>query len=150
MNLSIAIFIVCFTVPLLVTYCICNAVNRKLPLWISNILGFIGIIIFISFIFCMANGEHLGSKYTCSEYEIQELTLNSVKFNGETYSLNEGFVIIETPNKKYNNIVIVEKETYSFNWIGKIKTYSTKLHVYLSDDVYDRLKSGKIIYSNYN
>lgn len=150
MNLSFAIFIVCFFTPLLITYCIYNAVNRTFPLWLSNILGVVGIIIFISFIFCMANGEHLDSKCTYSEYEIQELSFNTIKFNEEIYSLNERCVMVESPNKKYNNIVVVEKETYSFNWIGKVKTYSIKFHVYLSDDVYMILKNRKLIYSSNN
>lgn len=120
--------------------------NKKLPLYLCDIACVLGLIIFISFIIC-SRSEHIDSKYTYTEYPIEKMTFDNVYFNNRGGdSLNESYVIVEEPNDKYQNVVVVEKEEYIIQWFYKVKTTTTKYHIYLSEDVYNRLQDGSTIY----
>lgn len=120
--------------------------NKKLPLYLCDFACVFGIVIFISYIIC-SRGEHINPQYSYIEYPIEKLTFNTVHFNnGHEGNLNEPYVIIEKPNEEYQNVVIYEKEEYIIQWFCKVKMSSIKYHVYLSEDVYNRLQDGHIIY----
>ena len=120
--------------------------NKKLPLYLCDIACVFGIVIFISYIIC-SRGGHINPQYSYTEYPIEKLTFNTVIFsNGYECNLQEPYVIIEKPNEEYQNVVIYEKEKYIIQWFCKVKMSSIKYHVYLSEDVYDRLQDGHIIY----
>lgn len=120
--------------------------NKKLPLYLCDIVCAFGIVLFISYIIC-SKGEHINAKYTYTEYPIEKLTFSNVYFNDRGGdNLNESYVIIEKPNEKYQNVVIVEREEYIMQWFCKVKTSTTRFHVYLTEEVYYRLKNGYTIY----
>lgn len=60
--------------------------------------------------------------------------------------MDEASVIIEELNDKYRNVVIVEEEKYTLQWLFKINASSSKYHVYLSEEMYDILQDGDVIY----
>ena len=124
--------------------------TKKLPLHICNIACVIGLIIYVSFLISMANGEHLNSVTTFKEYPIEKVTLSHVYFNDrDGDSFGESYVILEDPNDKYQNIVIVETEDYEIQWLfSKFKSTGSRYHVYLTDDIYKRLKDGRVIYED--
>lgn len=121
--------------------------NKKLPLHICTLFCVVGLIIYISFLMCF-RGEHLDSTFTNKEYPIDKMTFNSVYFNNRGGdSLSESWVIIEEPNDKYQNIVLVKTEEFKVKWLFcKINVTNDKYHVYLSEDVYNRLQDGNTIY----
>lgn len=126
--------------------------NKKLPLHICNIACVIGLIIYISFLISIANGKHLNSVTTFEEYPIEKVTLSHVYFNDRSGdSFSESYVVLEDPNDKYQNVVIVETEDYEIQWLFcRINTSSSKYHVYLTNDVYKRFKDGSVIYEDKN
>ena len=121
--------------------------SKKLPLHICTLLCVVGLIIYISFLMCFS-GEHLDSTFAHKEYPIDKMTFNSVYFNDRGGdSLSESWVIVEEPNDKYQNIVLVETEEFKVKWLFcKINVTNDKYHVYLSEDVYNRLQDGNTIY----
>lgn len=121
--------------------------NKKLPLHICTLLCVVGLVIYISFLICLS-GKHINSTFTYTEYPIEKMTISSVYFNDRGGdNLNESWVIIEEPTDKYQNIVLVEEEEYEIQWLFcKIKSFGSKYHIYLSEDVYNRLQDGNIIY----
>ena len=120
--------------------------NKKLPLYLCDVTCILGIVIFISFLIC-SRGEHINPQYSYTEYQVEKLTFSTVYFNdGNESNLNESYVIIENPDEEYQNVVIYEKEEYIIQWFCKVKMSSIKYHVYLSEDVYNRLKDGNTIY----
>lgn len=127
--------------------CLQDIKNNKLRLCIYILISIISIGIFISFVMNL-NNKHLDSKFTYTEYPIEKITFQDVYFNGDNVqNLKESYVIIEEPNEKYSNIVIKEKEEYKRKWLFfYIKDYDITYHIYLTQDVYDRYKSGQILY----
>ena len=92
--------------------------NKKLPLHICNIVCFIGLIVYISYLISISNGEHLNSVTTFKEYPIERITLNHVYFNGRGGdSFGEEYVILEEPDDEYQNVVIAEIENYEIRWL---------------------------------
>ena len=126
--------------------------NKKRPLHICNIACVIGLIIYISFLISISNGIHLNSVITFKEYPIEKVTLSHVYFNNKGGdSFGESYVVLEYPNDKDQNVVIVETEDYETQWLFcRIKTSSSKYHVYLTNDVYERYKDGSVIYEDKN
>lgn len=123
--------------------------NNRMKLNICNIAFAVGMIIYISFLICTSKGSHIGSSVTYKEYPIQKLTFSNVYFNDrDGYSFNESWVILESPNDKYQNVVVVETEEYVIQWLFKIRTDSSKYHVYLSEEVYNRFQYGNVIYKS--
>ena len=123
--------------------------QSKFTLQICNIAFVIGTIIFISLIICMFKGKHINQSFTYTEYPIQKLTFSNIYFGNEDEnecSINESYAIIEDPDEKLINVVIEEKEKYTVQWLFKIKLESKKYHVYLSKELYNRLKDGAVIY----
>lgn len=43
-------------------------------------------------------------------------------------------------------MVLIETEDYTLQWICKIQTTSNRYHIYLSEDTYERLQNGAVIY----
>ena len=81
------------------------------------------------------------------EIDIDKLTLHSVYFDDMSCDLDDTNVFLEESNEKYNNVVLVEKENYEFQWIFKVKANSkNKYHIYLDENVYKRLNAGLVIY----
>lgn len=120
--------------------------NKKLPLYLCDIACVLGLIIFISFIIC-SRSERIDPKYTYTEYPIEKMTFDNVYFNNRGGdSLNKSYVIVEEPNDKYQNVVVVEKEEYIIQWFYKVKITTNKYHIYLSEDVYNRWQDGSTIY----
>lgn len=126
--------------------------TKKLPLHICNIACVVGLIIYISFLISISNGKHLNSVITFKEYPIEKVTLSHIYFNDKDGdSFNESYVVLENPNDKYQNVVIVETEDYEIQWLFcRINTSSSKYHVYLTNDVYKRFKDGSVIYEDKN
>lgn len=123
--------------------------NNKLLLHICNILFIIGVGVYVSFLICSCKGKHYDSRIEYKEYPIEKVTFSSVYFDdrgGDGFS--ESWVILETPNNKYENIVVEETEYYMLNWLFKIKTSSSKYHVYLSEEAYQRFQDGDVIYKS--
>lgn len=121
--------------------------KSKLLLHICNILFVIGLGVYISFLICSCKGKHYDSRIEYKEYQIEKVTFSNVYFNGRVGdSFNESYVILENPNDKFKNVVVVETEYFTLNWLFKIKASSSKYHVYLSEDVFDRFQDGSVIY----
>lgn len=119
----------------------------KYKIHICNISGVVGLVIYVSFLLCITIGTHHNSSVEYKEYPIEKLTFNNVYFNGrDGDSFNESYVILENPSNKYENIVVEEKEYYTLNWLFRIKTSSSKYHVYLSEEVFNRFQDGDVIY----
>lgn len=95
------------------------------------------------------NNKHLDSTFTYIEYPIEKMTLQEVYFDEyNVVNLKEQWVIVEEPNEKYSNIVLVEKENFKQKWLFFFINYENKTyHIYLTKDIYDRYKSGYVIYS---
>lgn len=121
--------------------------NKKYLKYICSLFGVIGIALYISYLICM-NGTHLNSSIAYEEVPIKKLTREKVYFENKEYSLSESYVILEEPNIKYNNVVLIEKENYVLQWLCKIQTTNNKYHIYLSEDTYKRLKNGNVIYES--
>ncbi len=115
---------------------------------ISKVYVLMGVITFALFIhgLIVGRGEHLNSTYEYTTYPIEKCTFNSVEFNNTSQNLNESYVIVEEPNSEYQNVVVKEKENYEIQWFCRVKWTSNKYHVYLSEDVYERLKDKDVIY----
>lgn len=120
--------------------------NKKYSRHICNVLGIMGLALYISFIICLGAGKHTNPTFTYDEVPIEKLTTTHVYFDDNSQSLNESYVILEKPNEKYSNVVVVETEHYILQWISKIELSGNKYHVYLSDDIYNRLQDGSTIY----
>lgn len=99
---------------------------------------------------CSFNNEHLNSVSSFEEYPIEKVTLGKVYFNGnDGCSFDESYVILEEPNSEYENIVVKEIENFEIKWlIWNVKSNGSIYHVYLSDEVYKRLKNGVVIYES--
>lgn len=119
--------------------------SKKYPKHICTLIGIIGLAVYISFLMCMG-GEHLNSSSTYEEVPIEKLTTGRIYFADKECSLNESYAIIEEPNEKYNNVVLIETESYELQWICRIRTEGSKYHIYLSEDTYRRLQDGNVIY----
>lgn len=153
MNFIIAIFIQIFSLLIGVMAVIVGKpfiktkTNKKLPLYICNIACVVGLIVFISLLFSMTKGEHLNSATTFTEYPIEKVTFNHVYFNDRSDSFNDSYVILEESKNEYQNVVIVENKDYEVQWLFcKIKYSVENHHVYLANDIYERLKNGAVIY----
>ena len=120
--------------------------NKKYLRHICNILGVIGLALYVSFIICLGAGKHTNPKFTYEEVPIEKLTTTHIYFDDNSQSLNESYVILEEPNAEYSNVVVVETEYYILQWISKIELSGSKYHVYLTDDIYERLQDGTTIY----
>ncbi len=124
-----------------------NRTKKKFPLYVCNVLCIIGFAIYISFLFCINVGKHIDSKITYTEYPIQKLTFDNVYFNDEDGKrFNESYVILEEPDEKYNNVVVVEREKCYIQWIYKFEYTGSMYHVYLSKELYSRFQDGSILY----
>lgn len=121
--------------------------KNKLPLHICNIFFVVGVGVYISFLICSCRGKHYDSRIEYKEYQIEKVTFSSVYFNGRGGdSFSESWIILENPSNKHENIVVEEKEYYTLNWLFRIKTSSSKYHVYLSEEVFNRFQDGNTIY----
>lgn len=121
--------------------------NKKILTFVCYIVSILGISLYFSFLILCVTGEHLNSSSTYEEIDIDKLTLHSVYFDDMSCDLDDTTVFLEEPNEKYNNIVLVEKENYEFQWIFKVKANSkNKYHIYLDENVYKRLNAGLVIY----
>lgn len=120
--------------------------NKKFTRHICNLIGIIGLTLYISFLVCLSMGKHQNPTFTYEEAPIEKLTTTHVYFDDNSQSLNESYVILEEPNGEYSNVVIVETEHYTLKWISKIELSGSKYHVYLTDDIYERLQDGSTIY----
>lgn len=119
----------------------------KYKIHICNISYVVGLVIYISFVLCANLGTHHNPSVKYTEYPIEKLTFSNVYFNGrDRESFNESYVILEEQDDKYQNVVVVETEYYTLNWLFKIKTSSSKYHVYLSKEIYQRFQDGNVIY----
>ena len=106
-------------------------------------------VVYVSFFICSYRGKHYDSIIEYEEYPIEKVTFNSVYFNsrgGDRFS--ESWIILENPDAKYENVIVVETEYFTLSWLFKIKTSTSKYHVYLSEDVYQRFQDGETIYKN--
>lgn len=122
-----------------------NAPNYKIH--ICSISCAVGLVIYVSFLLCASIGTHHNSSVKYTKYPIEKLTFSNVYFNGRNGgSFNESCVILEEQDDRYQNIVVVETEYYTLNWLFKINTSSNKYHVYLSEDVFKRFQDGNVIY----
>ena len=119
--------------------------TKKLLLHLCNFICAIGFVIYISFIICSRN-EHINQEFTYTEYSIERLTFHDIYFENKRYNLHESNFIIEEPNDRYNNVVVVEKENFIMQWFCKVRRTYTRYHVYLSEEVYDRFQDGNVIY----
>lgn len=123
--------------------------KNKMLLHICNMFFVIGVVVYISFLICSCKGKHYNSRTEYEEYPIEKVTFSSVYFNGRGGdSFSESWIILENPNNKYENIVVEEKEYFTLNWLFRIKTSSSKYHVYLSEEVFNRFQDGDVIYRN--
>lgn len=114
---------------------------------ICILISIIGIAIFISFLICVyGNRPVYSSEY--KEVPIEKLTIDRVYFEDEEYSLGEPYIIIEEPDNQHNNVIVIEKNNYIVQWIYKIKLTGIKYHVYLTEETYERLQDGNMIYEN--
>lgn len=153
MGLGIALAIACLsgTIGLcslvLMIPDIVNGTISKRKKYIRSSLGVIGVAIFISALICFY-GEHPISSSEYNEVPIKKLTMDRIYFEDEEYSLNEPYIIIEEPDHKYNNVVIIEKNHYTVQWIYKFEETGRKYYVYLSEEVYKRLQDGRVLYEN--
>ncbi len=121
----------------------------KYKIHICNISGVIGVVIYVSFLLCISMGTHHNSSVKYTEYPIEKLTFDNVYFNGrDGDSFNDSYVILKEQDDKYENVVVVETEYYTLNWLFKIKTSSNKYYVYLSKEVYQRFQDGNTIYKS--
>lgn len=123
-----------------------NKTKKKLPIHICNIVFILGLSVYISFLLCIGSAEHKNSNIGYIKYPIQKLTINRIYFNDNEYSLNESYVIVEDPNKEYKNVVIVEEEKFTLQWLFKINISDRKYHIYLSEEIYNRLQNKEVIY----
>lgn len=90
--------------------------NNKWLLHICNMFFVIGVGVYVSFLICSCKGKHYDSRIEYKEYPIEKVTFNSVYFDGRGGdSFGESWVILETPNDKYKNVVVVETEYYTLN-----------------------------------
>ena len=120
--------------------------NKKYPKHICNLIGIIGLALYISFLVCLSIGKHQNPTFTYEEVPIEKLTTTHVYFDDNSQSLNESYVVLEKPNEEYNNVVVVATEHYILQWISKIELSGNKYHIYLSEDIYNRLQDGSTIY----
>lgn len=118
--------------------------KNKLPLHICNIIGIFMLVIFVSYLICFTTGKHLNSSVNYIEYPIEKMTFDKVYFNDNKKDIIGSWVIIESPNRKYKNVVIVEEETYMIRWLWNVRILNEKYHVYLSKEAYNRLQSGSV------
>lgn len=122
-------------------------INRTIKRYIFILIGIVGIAILISFLICMY-GKHPIYSSEYKEVPIEKLTTERVYFEDKEYSLSEPYIIIEEPDKQHNNVVVIEKNYYIMQWIYKVKLTGNKYHIYLSEESYQRLQDGEIIYEN--
>lgn len=124
--------------------------SKKCLLHMCNISFVIGMAIYISFLLCISFfGKHHDSIIIYEEYPIEKLTFDKVYFDSrDGKSFNESYVILENPDSIYQNVVVEEKEYFTLHWLFPIKTCSSKYHVYLSEDVFDRFQDGDVIYKS--
>lgn len=122
--------------------------NKKYPKHICNLIGIVGFALYISFLICLTIGKHQNPTFTYEEVPIEKLTATHVYFDDNSQSLSESYVILEKPNEEYSNVVVVETERYILQWISKIELSGNKYHVYLSEDIYNRLQDGSTIYES--
>ena len=120
------------------------SVNAIKAIYLS--IGFVFFVLFIGSLRVLLNSEHLNSTYTYETYPIEELTFNSVSFDDTSISLGESYVIVEEPNNEYQNVVVEETENYKIKWFCNVECDNTTYHVYLSEDVYERLQNRSVIY----
>lgn len=147
MSLDLAILIAILSPALGIAISVTCSLQKKLPLYICIAICAICITIYVSFLVCAITGEHINSNITYTEYPIQKLTTNNIiYFDDMGKRLDESYVILEKPNEAFNNVVVVEKEKYMFQWICKVSTSESKYHVYLSEELYNRLQDGNVIY----
>ena len=153
MGLGISIIIACISGTiglsslLLMAPDIINGTISKRKKYIRILIGIIGLAMFISFLIC-AYGDHPGSSSEYKEVPIEKLTTNRIYFEEKEYSLSESYIIIEEPDRQHNNVVVIEKNNYVVQWIYKFKSTSSKYHVYLTEETYERLRDGNMIYEN--
>lgn len=123
--------------------------GKKKSIIICCSLCIVGAILFLSLIFSFLNGKHYDSKVETTTYAIEKLTLDYVYFNGDDFGdrLDADYISIEKPDNIHNNVVVIEKEYYSVQWLVKIPFTFTTYKVYMSEDVYKKFNCGDVIYT---
>lgn len=112
---------------------------------IKWVLFSVGMLIYISFLFIMHPLYPFKTDCvtTYKEYPIQYLTTNYIYFNNnDGHAIDKDYVIIEEPNAKHNNVVIVETLNYKVQWLFKLPLTAERYHVYLSEDNYNFLANN--------
>lgn len=123
--------------------------KKKWLVYICNLSFVIGVAVYVSFLTCSCCGKRYDSIIEYEEYPIEKVTFNSVYFNGRGGDrFSESWIILENPDDKYENVIVAETEYFTLNWLFKIKTSTSKYHVYFSEDVYQRFQDGETIYKN--
>lgn len=79
---------------------------------------------------CYLNGEYLDSKLSKEEYDIEQLTTDTVCFGEKEVSLSDSNIFIEKELNQSQNVVIEEKEDYEMQWNWKIPITDAKYHIY--------------------
>ena len=126
-----------------------SCIHKILPIFICDAYLIISLIIFISYPVCSMNNAHSNQVFVQKQYPIQKLTLDSVYFDDtRTIDLNNTVnVTIEPPDNVHDNIIIKTREDYEIQWlIFQVKTYDTTYHIYLTQELYDRLNDGGTLY----
>lgn len=120
--------------------------TKKYPKVICTVALFIVLGLYISVLICI-DGKHLDSSYTYEEVPIDKMTDKVVYFGDELCKIDASNTIIEYPTEGYDNVVIVEIESYQVQWICRINLIKVTYHIYLTEDIYDALDIDKVIYS---
>lgn len=123
--------------------------GKKKSIVICILLCIVGMILFLSLIFALFMGKHCDLKVKKTTYDIEKLTFNYVYFNGDEFGdrLDADYISIEEPDSIHNNVVIVEKQSYSVQWLFKIPLTNTIYKIYMSEDVYEKFNNCDVIYT---
>lgn len=116
--------------------------NKKYPLYICDFIIIAGISLYVGFLFNLSTGTHINSSYVYEEFPINRLTTDSVSFGHKNYALHNSYTVIEEPTEEYDNVVVVETETYQIQWLCKYNVTGTTYHVYLTEDIYNKYQNS--------
>ena len=122
--------------------------SNKYSLYICDFIIVVGLTLYVSFLYNLTTGTHIDSSYNYEKVPINRITTEDIWFGDDKCDLHESCVIIEKPNKKYDNVVIIETETYQIQWLCKYNVTGTTYHVYLTEDIYNKYQNSffEIIY----
>ena len=125
--------------------------NKKIKI-VNSIIFVIVVALLVSFSINTRHAEHYDNKTLKEEYEIHKLVANGcyIDLNGNDYkcSFSESFVELKVPRDNFNNVVILEKETWKTKWLGIFEVVHEDImyNVYLTKEMYDRVLDGNIYF----